>query len=152
MSTEPFATGKQRNANRAALTERLTALMAAEDGEDLCARLMQAGVPAGPVLDTEQVMAAEHTRHRDMDAHCDWWRGTGTPIKLGRTPGTIKTPPPKFGAHGREVLAEHGFTEAEIDGLAAAGAVGTAAGASTASRGEPSTVVRAACAAPAPAV
>ncbi|MBL23162.1 MAG: carnitine dehydratase [Rhodospirillaceae bacterium] len=116
-----FATGKKRNENRAALTERLSELMATLDGEDLCARLMQAGVPAGPVLDTEQVMAADHTQHRGMDAQCDWWRGTGTPIKLGRTPGAIKSPPPKFGVHGREVLAEHGFSEDEIEELAAAG-------------------------------
>jgi crotonobetainyl-CoA:carnitine CoA-transferase CaiB-like acyl-CoA transferase len=89
-----------------------------EDGEALCDRLMKAGVPAGPVLDTAQVMNAPQTHHRGMAAECDWWKGTGTPIKLTRTPGSIKTPPPKFGVDGRAVLAEHGFSEAEINGLA----------------------------------
>ena len=49
----------------------LTEFMVKVDGKDLCARLMEAGVPAGPVLDTAQVMNADHTKHRDMAAVCD---------------------------------------------------------------------------------
>jgi crotonobetainyl-CoA:carnitine CoA-transferase CaiB-like acyl-CoA transferase len=116
-----FATSAARNENRAALTDILTDLMASWDGEELCDTLMRAGVPAGPVLDTAQVMNSAHTRHRGMAAECDWWQGTGTPIKFSRTPGAIKTPPPKFGVHGRDVLAEHGFSEDEIEKLASEG-------------------------------
>jgi crotonobetainyl-CoA:carnitine CoA-transferase CaiB-like acyl-CoA transferase len=115
---ERFATSAKRNENREALTELLSERLVEEDGEALCDRLMKAGVPAGPVLDTAQVMNAPQTHHRGMAAECDWWKGTGTPIKLTRTPGSIKTPPPKFGVDGRAVLAEHGFSEAEINGLA----------------------------------
>ena len=37
--------------------------------------------------------------------------------------GSIRRGPPRYGEHGREILAEFGFSEAEIDGLAEAGAL-----------------------------
>ena len=62
-------------------------------------------------------MEAEHTEHRKMDAQCDWWRGAGLPIKFSRTPGSIASPPPKFGVHGRDVLSEHGYSDEEVKEL-----------------------------------
>ena len=112
-----FSTSKLRNQNRVSLTELLSKLIILEDGEDLCSRLMKAGVPAGPILNTAQVMEAEHTEHRKMDAQCDWWRGAGLPIKFSRTPGSIVSPPPKFGVHGRDVLSEHGYSDEEVKEL-----------------------------------
>jgi formyl-CoA transferase len=100
------------------LREALGALMAGVDGEDLCQRLLEAGVPAGPVLDTGQVMNAAHTKHRNMAAKLDWYEGAGIPIKFSRTPGEIRTTPPKFGEHGRAVLSEAGFGADEIEALA----------------------------------
>ena len=91
--------------------------MVNEDGEDLCARLLAKNVPAGLVNDIAQVMSHPHTEHRAMDARLDWYRGAGTPIKFSRTPGSLKTPPPKFGAHSREVLRAHGFSEDDIKSL-----------------------------------
>src|SRR5215470_658464 len=43
-----------------------------------------------------------------------------TPVKLEKTPGTIRTPAPSLGEHSEEVLSEAGFTRAEIAALAAA--------------------------------
>jgi crotonobetainyl-CoA:carnitine CoA-transferase CaiB-like acyl-CoA transferase len=40
-------------------------------------------------------------------------------VRLEKTPGTIRTPAPLLGEHSREVLAEAGFTPAEIESLAA---------------------------------
>ena len=39
------------------------------------------------------------------------YQGWGLPIKFSRTPGAIARTPPRFGAHGREVLRENGYTE-----------------------------------------
>jgi formyl-CoA transferase len=47
----------------------------------------------------------------------------GEPIKLSRTPGRIPRTPPRFGEHGRAILCEFGFGEAEIEDLLAAGVV-----------------------------
>ena len=88
------------------------------NGEDLCKRLLLAGIPAGPIHNTEQVMNHPHTIHRDMATELDWYKGTGIPIKFSRTPGSINSTPPKFSQHARSILAEHGFSDSEIDSLA----------------------------------
>jgi formyl-CoA transferase len=122
LASDPrYRSNADRVANRAALTERLLALLAEQDGEALCARLLAAGVPAGPVRDVAQVWSDAHTRHRGMAAEAGDYSGWGPPIKLSRTPGGIRRTPPRYGEHGREVLAEFGFAEDEIDRLAAAG-------------------------------
>jgi crotonobetainyl-CoA:carnitine CoA-transferase CaiB-like acyl-CoA transferase len=118
-----FATNSDRISRIPELREALAELMTDVDGEELCQRLLAAGVPAGPVLDTGQVMNAEHTKHRRMAAELDWYQGAGIPIKFSRTPGEIRRTPPTFGQHGREVLRESGFDEDEIERLAAVGAL-----------------------------
>jgi formyl-CoA transferase len=55
-----------------------------------------------------------------MAAEVDGYRGWGLPIKFSRTPGAIARTPPRYGAHGREVLREIGYTDAEMDDLARA--------------------------------
>jgi formyl-CoA transferase len=51
----------------------------------------------------------------------DGYRGTGNPIKLSRTPASVRSVPPQFGAATRAVLAEAGYSPAEIEALVAAG-------------------------------
>mgnify|MGYP001259338290 CR=1 FL=1 len=118
-----FATNGARVTNRAALTEILERRFAEEDGHELTRRMLEAGLPAGPVLHVDEAMAAAHTAHREMVAEMGWFRALGTPIKLSRTPGGARTPPPRFGEHAREVLAQHGFTDAEIEALREQGVV-----------------------------
>jgi formyl-CoA transferase len=116
-----FATNTDRIGHIPELRAELSALTAGRDGAELCQRLLAAGVPAGPVLDTGQVMTSELTAHRGMAAKLDWYEGTGIPIKFSRTPGEIRATPPKFGEHGRAILAEAGFGADEIEALAEAG-------------------------------
>jgi formyl-CoA transferase len=48
----------------------------------------------------------------------------GLPFKLSRTPGDpSRAPGPGLGQHTREVLAEGGYTSAEVDALLESGAV-----------------------------
>jgi crotonobetainyl-CoA:carnitine CoA-transferase CaiB-like acyl-CoA transferase len=116
-----FTTNGERLAHRTELTVRLAALLAGQDGEALCKRLLAAGIPAGPVRDVAQVWDDAHTRHRAMAAEQDGYKGWGLPIKLSRTPGRIARTPPRFGEHGRQILTEFDFSEHEIDQLLAAG-------------------------------
>jgi crotonobetainyl-CoA:carnitine CoA-transferase CaiB-like acyl-CoA transferase len=69
------------------------------------------------VLPVDEATAAPHTAHREMVTELDWYRGLGTPIKLGRTPGGTRRPPPKFAQDGEEVLAQHGYSPDEIAAL-----------------------------------
>ena len=82
----------------------------AERLNELSLKLIRNGVPAGPVLPVDESTAAPHTAHREMVTELDWYRGIGTPIKLRRTPGGTRRPPPRFAQDGAEVLAQHGYT------------------------------------------
>jgi formyl-CoA transferase len=118
-----FRTNGDRVANRAELTAILETRLASEDGHDLCDRMLRAGLPAGPVLFVDEAMAAPHTAHREMVTELGWYRGLGTPIKMSRTPGGTRAAPPRFGEHGDDILAKHGFTTEEVAELKAAGVV-----------------------------
>ena len=118
---ERFATNGARLANRDALNEIIMAKLSEVDGVAFALELLKSGLPCGPVLDTGQVAESEHTRARGMVYEDDWYKGMGTPVRLSRTPGGYKSTPPKFSAHAREVLAEHGFDDAAIEKLSASG-------------------------------
>jgi crotonobetainyl-CoA:carnitine CoA-transferase CaiB-like acyl-CoA transferase len=47
----------------------------------------------------------------------------GTPVKLERTPGTIRTGAPALGEHSRDILSEVGLDAAEIQTLASRGII-----------------------------
>ncbi len=68
-----------------------------------------------PVNTVIEALADPQVRHRGMVV--DGPDGTptlGTPIKLSATPASIRTPPPPFGAHTDTVLAELGFSPADV--------------------------------------
>ncbi len=120
---ERFRTNADRVVNRPALTARLAALMAEQDGEALAARLLAAGVPAGAAQTVDRALAHPHTRHRDMVVEKDGYKGIGIPVKMDRTPGQVRRPPPRFGADSRAILAEAGYSEDETEALIAEGVV-----------------------------
>jgi crotonobetainyl-CoA:carnitine CoA-transferase CaiB-like acyl-CoA transferase len=122
MADDPrFLTNADRVQNRTAMAELLSDAFAEQDGHALCARLLQLGVPAGPVLAVDEALSAPHTAARAMVTEFDGFRTLGTPVKLSRTPGGTHAKPPRFGEHGAEVLTEHGFSEAEVAALREAG-------------------------------
>jgi crotonobetainyl-CoA:carnitine CoA-transferase CaiB-like acyl-CoA transferase len=117
-----FRSNADRVTNRAALREELEAGLASIDGEQLATTLLGKGVPCGPVLDVPDVLDHPHTHHRGMVVERGAYRGTGNPVKLSRTPASLRTTPPAFGSATREVLAEAGYSSTEIDALFASGA------------------------------
>ena len=122
LATDPrFLTNRDRNVNRAALRVELEKALEGVDGEALTTKLLDEGVPAGPVLDVPDVIKHPHTKHRLMVVEKDGYRGTGNPVKLSRTPASVRSVPPAFGEATREVLAEAGYSAAEIEGLITSG-------------------------------
>ena len=103
--------------NRGELKAEIESSLMKIDGEEICGRLAKAGLAAGPIHDTAQVVDHPHTLHREMTIQQDWYKMTGTPIKFSRTPGSIRHLPPKFAEHSRQLLEEFNFSRAEIDVL-----------------------------------
>ncbi|WP_342452506.1 CoA transferase [Pararoseomonas baculiformis] len=117
-SDERFRTNGARLINRDALSAVLNERLAGEDGHELTRRMLAAGLPAGPVLNVDEALRADHTAHRKMVTQLGSFIGLGTPIKLSRTPGGTRAAPPRFNEHGEAVLRARGFSDEEIAELA----------------------------------
>lgn len=120
---ERFANNIDRVNNRGELKAEIESSLMKIDGEEIANRLAKAGLAAGPIHDTAQVVDHPHTLHREMIIEDGWYKMTGTPIKFSRTPGSIRHKPPKFGEHSQQILQEFGFQEDEIDSLLDSNAV-----------------------------
>ena len=123
-----FMTNADRMRNLTALQAALTPLFTVRTSADWLRRLEEAGVPAGPVLDIAQMHRDPQALARDMiveTTHPVAGRvsSLGLPIKFSETPGSVRRAAPMLGQHTREVLREHGFSDAEADQMAASGAV-----------------------------
>ena len=56
-----------------------------------------------------------------MVVELDGYRGTGIPVKMGRTPGSVRSTPPLYGSATRDVLASLGYDWGQVDDLIADG-------------------------------
>ncbi|HWK44394.1 MAG TPA: CoA transferase [Stellaceae bacterium] len=116
-----FLTNGDRVRNQLALRDLLRPVLAEQDGVALSARLIAEGVPCGPVLDIADVVEHPHTKHREMVVTSGDYRGFGAPVKLSRTPASIRSTPPAFGSSTRAVLAAAGYDPDAIETLIATG-------------------------------
>jgi len=116
-----FKTNKERVAHRAELEAELRELLKDRDANEFSQELMKGGVPSAAVLEVPDVMEHPHTKHRGMVWEKDGWRNVGNPVKLSRTPPKVRTKPKKFGTDTKAVLAEAGYSTAEVDKLVASG-------------------------------
>jgi len=124
LSDDPrYADNALRSENRATLKPAIEAKLSALDGDELCDRLLREMVPAGPVNAIPEVMTAPHTVYRKMRVELDGYQATGIPVKMSRTPGSVRAKPPEYGADGRDVLHHAGYTDAEIAKLIDGGVV-----------------------------
>jgi crotonobetainyl-CoA:carnitine CoA-transferase CaiB-like acyl-CoA transferase len=124
LGTDPrFAQNKDRIANRAALRAELEAVFCQYDSEPLCDRLLNAGLPAGPVQSIDKALTNAHTVHRGDVIERDWYKGVASPIRFTRSKASLRHVPPKFSEHASAVLVELGYSRDEIETLIAKGVV-----------------------------
>jgi crotonobetainyl-CoA:carnitine CoA-transferase CaiB-like acyl-CoA transferase len=117
-----FIDNDARVHNRGELRPLLADRLARSTSADWLARLDAAEVPCGAVNDILAAFAQPQARAREMDptiehANLGRLRQVGIPFKLSRTPAAIRRPPPLLGADGDEILAELGYSPADIGAL-----------------------------------
>lgn len=74
-----------------------------------------------PVLSFEEAMAHPQLAARGMLPEVDGLKQFAPPLKMSGLEFSVRAPAPKVGADGTAILREAGYTEGEIDALAAQG-------------------------------
>jgi len=123
-----FARPAPRLANRAALEELVEAVTAGKPRGHWLALCEEAGIPAGPIYSVPEALADPHALARGMVQELEHPRAgrvkaLGNPVKLSRSPATLRKAAPCLGEDTDAVLREAGYTPGEIAALRAAGVV-----------------------------
>jgi crotonobetainyl-CoA:carnitine CoA-transferase CaiB-like acyl-CoA transferase len=123
-----FATNGDRVDHRDELIPILAERFATDTSEGWLARLEDAGIPAGPILDLPSAFSSAQATALGMRVpleHPSLGRvdQVGLPFELAGTPASIRTPPPLLGEHTDEILAEAGYAPAEAERLRTTGVV-----------------------------
>jgi len=113
-----FATNPDRLKHREELAALIQERLTGESLEDVLDRLEQAGVPAAPVNDVGQM--AEHEQTAALGLIQALPEPTvAFPLSFEGERLVHRRPPPQLGEHSTEILRELGYTDEELDELAA---------------------------------
>ncbi len=125
-----FRTNSERMAHLPALTTLMSAVLATRTKAEWIDAFDAAGVPAGPVNSIGEALSHPQTLARGMvvdlvHPQAGPTKALGCPVHFSATPTSVTRPAPMLGEHTREVLAECGYSDAEIDAFVAEGIVAT---------------------------
>jgi crotonobetainyl-CoA:carnitine CoA-transferase CaiB-like acyl-CoA transferase len=123
MAADPrFSSHAARIANVEALDEAIGAFVKARSMEENLEFFDRMDVTAGPVCDAADLADHAYIRERGIiveqeDEELGSIPTPAPPLRFGSTPATIRFPAPRFGQHTREVLAQAGYSAAELQAL-----------------------------------
>ena len=117
-----FSTPGARAANAAERIQLMAGVLAGRTTADWLARLDEADVPCAPVLRRGEVMSNEQVVARGLITEFDHpgigrVRQPKPAAQFSDTPTRSPSPAPGIGEHGRQILAELGYPDGEIDRL-----------------------------------
>jgi crotonobetainyl-CoA:carnitine CoA-transferase CaiB-like acyl-CoA transferase len=124
-----FETNPDRWENRDELRETLRDVFEDYDRDELTQRLADANVPNAPLQYVDELVEKDsHVAARDMLTQSynlmeeEEIKTANTPFKVNDERPDLNDRPPRVGEHTREVLAELGYSDKEIDAMIDAGA------------------------------
>ena len=128
LGEERFATNWARVENRDVLVPLIQDVMLTRTTADWVHRLNAAGVPAGPIQTVGQAVQDPQIIARGMVLEMQHPTAgkvntVGCPIRLTRTPASLRMPPPLLGQQTDEILFGLGYDSADIAALHPKGAV-----------------------------
>lgn len=124
-----FATVDARVKNRLKLDGLISAETSRLTNQELLDRLLEAGLPAAPILNVAQVAQDPHFRdtrrmYADVeDPRIGSVRITNQGIKMTRTNPHIRGCAPTLGQHTRQILSQLGYSPEQQDQLQKSGAI-----------------------------
>ncbi|HEY0439807.1 MAG TPA: CoA transferase [Xanthobacteraceae bacterium] len=114
-----YKNNQLRSKNRDVLNAELNRRFVKRTSAEWIDRLNEAGVPCGPIYSIDEVFADPQVQHLGIAQDVPKQDGgalamVGQPFTMSRTPSRMAAPPPAMGEHTDEVMAEFGFTPAEV--------------------------------------
>ena len=124
---EEFSTNPKRVANRKNLNAAITARLSDKTTAEWLPLLEAADIICGPIADYDEVVRSPQLAHNGVIVEMQHptagtVRMPGFAVGNRDAQSRVRRPPPRIGEHAREVLADHGFSQQEIDALIASGA------------------------------
>ncbi len=125
---ERFASNPSRVAWRETLVPLLEQVMRTRTTAEWVAALDASGVPVGPIQTVDEALRDPQVLARNMVSElvhptAGPMKVVGCPVRLTRTPPSVRTAPPLLGQETDEILGELGFSTDRIRTLHTSGAV-----------------------------
>jgi crotonobetainyl-CoA:carnitine CoA-transferase CaiB-like acyl-CoA transferase len=123
-----YATREIRRKRRKEINDEIAAIVAEMDTATVIAKLESAEVPCGPIYTIDQAYNDPQAKHLKLTQTVIATDGKEMvlprqPFTLSRTPSRLVRRTPEFAEHTDELLAEFGFSGAEIKGFRERGSV-----------------------------
>jgi crotonobetainyl-CoA:carnitine CoA-transferase CaiB-like acyl-CoA transferase len=117
-----------RMRNLQPLTDAMAAVLKTRTRDEWIAAFDAAGVPVGPVHTIGEALSHPQVQARGMVVEVEHpqagkTRSLGCPLHFSATPTSVRRHAPMLGEHSRELLREYGYSDEEIDALAADGVI-----------------------------
>lgn len=123
LTNDPAFATQMDSSQWPALKVRLAEVMGAKTSHEWCALMEGTDICFAPVLTMSQAAQHPHNVERKTFIDIAGVRQPAPAPRFSRTPNATPTPPAHPGQHSREILADWGFAELDIESLLASGVV-----------------------------
>jgi len=128
MTDARFASNTERLAHREELVALLQSIFRQEEAGHWLEVLTAADIPCGPINHVDEALSDPQVLARQMIVElehplCGVVKSLGCPVVLSATPVSYRRPPPLLGQHTADILAELGYSAADVARLRAEGVV-----------------------------